>query len=200
MIRLCGEVGGLGERETENQIILGLKDMAGVCPPRFISALVQALRKRWPALVLHYHRHATDGLFVPAVGAAAAAGAHIVDVNLGASARAYGQGDALATARVAGILAAKRTAELIPLCHPVRLTFADVRFSVRDVPPGVLVEAETRAADRTGVEMEALVAAQTAAAVIYDMCKAVQRDITIRDARLVYKSGGRSGVFDRRSE
>lgn len=98
MIRLCGEVGGLGERETENQIILGLKDMAGVCPPRFISALVQALRKRWPALVLHYHRHATDGLFVPAVGAAAAAGAHIVDVNLGASARAYGQGDALATA------------------------------------------------------------------------------------------------------
>ncbi len=128
----------------------------------------------------------------------------LVDINEETLAKlkekALPKGDALATARVAGILAAKRTAELIPLCPPVRLTFADVRFSVRDVPPGVLVEAETRAADRTGVEMEALVAAQTAAAVIYDMCKAVQRDITIRDARLVYKSGGRSGVFDRRSE
>lgn len=115
-------------------------------------------------------------------------------------ARALPKGDALATARVAGIMAAKRAAELIPLCHPVRLTFADVRFRVRDVPPGVLVEAETRAEDRTGVEMEALVAAQTAAAVLYDMCKAVQRDMVIRDVRLVYKSGGRSGVFDRRSE
>ena len=95
-------------------------------------------------------------------------------------AKALPKGDALATARVAGIMAAKRAADLIPLCHPVRLTFADVRFRVRDVLPGILVEAETRAVDRTGVEMEALVAAQTAAAVLYDMCKAVQRDIVDR--------------------
>ena len=98
MLRLCGQTGGLDAQQTERRIILGLKDMAGVCPPRFINALVSALRQRWPELVLHYHRHATDGLFVPAVGAAAQAGAHIVDVNLGACTRAYGQGDVLATA------------------------------------------------------------------------------------------------------
>ncbi len=82
---------------SEN-IILGLKDMAGVCPPRFMDDLVRALKKRWPSLVLHYHRHYTDGLFVPSVGAAAKAGAHIVDVGLGAAVRSYGQGDVLATA------------------------------------------------------------------------------------------------------
>ncbi len=98
MIRLCAESGGITEQEAVRQVILGLKDMAGVCPPRFISAVVRALRERWPELVLHYHRHTTDGLFVPAVGAAARAGAHIVDVNLGACTRTYGQGDVLATA------------------------------------------------------------------------------------------------------
>jgi pyruvate carboxylase len=72
--------------------------MAGVCPPRFIGALVSALKARWPELVMQYHRHYTDGLFVPAVGAAAAAGCQILDVALGASVRSYGQGDALATA------------------------------------------------------------------------------------------------------
>ena len=94
-------------------------------------------------------------------------------------------------------MAAKRTAELIPLCHPVPLTYADVRFEVRDEPPAVLIEAETRTNDRTGVEMEAIIAAQTAAATIYDMCKAVQKDMIIRDVRLVYKSGGRTGTFRR---
>lgn len=112
--------------------------------------------------------------------------------------RALPKGDVLVTAKLAGIMAAKRTAELVPLCHPVPLTYADVRFTIQTSPPAVLIEAESRTADRTGVEMEALVAAQVAAATIYDMCKAVQRDICIRDVRLVYKSGGRSGVFDRR--
>lgn len=107
------------------------------------------------------------------------------------------KGDVLVTAQVAGIMAAKRTSELIPLCHPIPLTFADVRFEVRDEPPAVLIEAETRTNDRTGVEMEAIIAAQVAAATIYDMCKAVQKDMIIRDVRLVHKSGGRTGTFRR---
>ena len=97
-LRMSARVSGPGVQEVAGQIILGLKDMAGVCPPRFIAELVGMLRKRWPQLVLHYHRHITDGLFVPAVGAAAQAGAHIVDVGLGAGVRSYGQGDVLATA------------------------------------------------------------------------------------------------------
>lgn len=110
--------------------------------------------------------------------------------------KALPKGDVLVTAKLAGILAAKRTAELIPLCHPVPLTSVDLRFAVHEDPPAIHIEAEARTCDRTGVEMEALIAAQCAAATIYDMCKAVQRDIVIRDVRLVYKSGGRSGVFD----
>lgn len=109
--------------------------------------------------------------------------------------RALPKGDALATAKVAGIMAAKRTDELIPLCHSLVISCIDVRFETRDDPPSVVVEAEVRARGRTGVEMEALVAAQTAAAAIYDMCKAVQRDIVIRDVRLMHKSGGKSGTF-----
>ena len=88
----------MSEKEVSRHIILGLKDMAGVCPPRFMTEVVTALRKRWPELVLHYHRHMTDGLFVPSVGAAAKAGVQIVDTNLGACVRSYGQGDTLATA------------------------------------------------------------------------------------------------------
>ena len=107
------------------------------------------------------------------------------------------KGDVLVTAQVAGIMAAKRTAELIPLCHPVPLSFVDVRFEIRDEPPAVLIESEARTSDRTGVEMEAIIAAQVAAATIYDMCKAVQKDMVIRDVRLVYKSGGRTGTFQR---
>ena len=112
--------------------------------------------------------------------------------------RALPKGDVLVTAQVAGIMAAKRTSELIPLCHPVPLSYADVRFEIRDEPPAVLIEAEARTSDRTGVEMEAIVAAQVAAATIYDMCKAVQKDMVIRDVRLVHKSGGRTGTFERR--
>ncbi len=98
LLRMTAKASGLDVDEAAGQIILGLKDMAGVCPPRFMTDLIAALRKRWPQLVLHYHRHFTDGLFVPSVGAAAKAGAHIVDVGLGAGVRSYGQGDVLATA------------------------------------------------------------------------------------------------------
>lgn len=105
------------------------------------------------------------------------------------------KGDVLACAKIAGIMAAKRTGELIPLCHPLSLTHADVRFRVIQEPPQVVIEAEARTVGATGVEMEAIVAAQTAAATIYDMCKAVQRDIVISNVRLLYKSGGKSGVF-----
>ena len=89
---------GVSTREAARRIILGLKDMAGVCPPRFMTELVSQIRKKNPELIVHYHRHYTDGLFVPAVGAAAAAGAHIVDTGIGAAVRWYGQGEVLSTA------------------------------------------------------------------------------------------------------
>lgn len=109
--------------------------------------------------------------------------------------KALPKGEVLGTARVAGILAAKRTADLIPLCHPLALDFADVSFDIDEAAGIVRIEAEARTSAKTGVEMEALVAAQIAAATIYDMCKAVQKDIRITDCRLVYKSGGKSGLF-----
>ena len=110
-------------------------------------------------------------------------------------ARALPKGDVLTVAQVAGIMAAKRTSELIPMCHPLALTHADVRFKVVDEPPSVVLEASASTSDRTGVEMEAIVAAQTAAATIYDMIKAVQKDVVIREVRLILKSGGKSGLF-----
>ncbi|HSW46800.1 MAG TPA: pyruvate carboxylase [Phycisphaerae bacterium] len=91
-------VSGLPVGKAVRQFIIGLKDMAGVCPPRFIGALVAAIRKKYPELIIHYHRHYTDGLFVPAVGAAAQAGANIVDTGMGAAVRWYGQGEVLSTA------------------------------------------------------------------------------------------------------
>jgi len=109
--------------------------------------------------------------------------------------KALPKGEVLGTARIAGILAAKRTADLIPLCHPLPLDFADITFELDEVGGRVLIESEARTSAKTGVEMEALLAAQIAAATIYDMCKAVQKDIRITDCRLVYKSGGKSGTF-----
>ncbi|MBN2141308.1 MAG: cyclic pyranopterin monophosphate synthase MoaC [Desulfovibrionaceae bacterium] len=109
--------------------------------------------------------------------------------------RALPKGDALNAARMAGILAAKRTPELIPLCHPLPLGFVDVRFEIDEPGSAIIVEAEARAEARTGVEMEALIAAQVAAATIYDMCKAVQKDLVITDLRLVRKTGGKSGDY-----
>lgn len=105
------------------------------------------------------------------------------------------KGDALPVARLAGIQAAKRTWELIPLCHQVRITSVDVKITV-DVATGVAeVEAEAIAFDRTGVEMEAMTAVSVAALTLYDLCKAVQRDVVVTDVRLRSKSGGRSGTW-----
>lgn len=105
------------------------------------------------------------------------------------------KGDALPVVRLAGIQAAKRTPELIPLCHQVALTSVDVEVSI-DTDSGVAtLEATATAADRTGVEMEALVAVTTAALALYDMVKAVQKDVVVTDVRLLAKSGGRSGDY-----
>ncbi len=93
ILRMMGKLLGVDPAKASRHIILGLKDMAGVCPPRFMEELVASLRKAWPELVLHYHRHMTDGLFVPACGAAAKAGCQILDAALGSSVRSYGQGD-----------------------------------------------------------------------------------------------------------
>jgi cyclic pyranopterin phosphate synthase len=105
------------------------------------------------------------------------------------------KGDPLETARLAGIMAAKRTAELIPLCHPLPLTHVEVRAELND--SGVLIEAEAATRAQTGVEMEALTAATVAALTVYDMCKAVDKGITITDVRLEEKSGGKSGEYRR---
>ncbi|MFT6942108.1 MAG: cyclic pyranopterin phosphate synthase [Nitriliruptoraceae bacterium] len=107
------------------------------------------------------------------------------------------KGDARSVARIAGIQAAKRTSELLPLCHHVVLTSVDVDLEV-DAEAGVAtITATARAADRTGVEMEALVACTTAALQLYDMVKAVQKDVVITDVRLLRKEGGRSGSWVR---
>ncbi len=98
MVSMAAAVTGLPSKAASRQFIIGLKDMAGVCPPRFIRALVTAIREKYPELVIHYHRHFTDGLFVPAYGAAAQAGAHILDTAIGAAVRWYGQGEVLSTA------------------------------------------------------------------------------------------------------
>ena len=105
------------------------------------------------------------------------------------------KGDPLETARLAGIMAAKRTAELIPLCHPLHLTHIDVRAEIQDA--GIYLEAEVATQAQTGVEMEALTAASVAALTIYDMCKAVDRAMTITEIRLELKTGGKSGDYER---
>jgi cyclic pyranopterin phosphate synthase len=105
------------------------------------------------------------------------------------------KGDPLEAARLAGIIAAKRTAELIPLCHPLPLTHVDVTASIEDF--GVYLEASVSTNAQTGVEMEALTAASIAALTIYDMCKALDKGITISDVRLERKTGGKSGDYQR---
>jgi len=103
----------------------------------------------------------------------------------------------LAVARVAGIMAAKRTADLIPLCHPISLTDVGVDFVLDDSLPGIRVETHARTHERTGVEMEALTAAATALLTIYDMAKALDRGMTITGITLLEKSGGASGDWKR---
>ncbi|QGY41019.1 cyclic pyranopterin monophosphate synthase MoaC [Pseudodesulfovibrio cashew] len=105
------------------------------------------------------------------------------------------KGDVLTTAKIAGIQAAKRTADMIPMCHPLPISYVDVRFTVDEGESTISLECEVRTTYKTGVEMEALVGAQIAAATIYDMCKAVQKDIVIDNCRLAFKSGGKSGTF-----
>jgi cyclic pyranopterin monophosphate synthase len=106
------------------------------------------------------------------------------------------KGDALTTAQIAGIAAAKKTSELIPLCHPVPLTHVAVTFALHGRGE-VRIRCETACVGTTGVEMEALTGAAVAALTIYDMCKALDRRMTIGSVRLLEKSGGRSGVFKR---
>jgi cyclic pyranopterin phosphate synthase len=107
------------------------------------------------------------------------------------------KGDVLTTAQLAGVMAAKRTADLIPLCHPLMLSHVDVRCELRDDLPGVTITASVRVTGKTGVEMEALTAVSVAALTIYDMAKAVDKDMTIGAIRLLEKRGGRSGEWKR---
>lgn len=105
------------------------------------------------------------------------------------------KGDVLAVAQVAGIQAAKHTWEMIPMCHPLPLTGIDLSFSLSDEPCMVNICATVSCTGVTGVEMEALTAVSVAALTVYDMCKAVQKDMTIRNIRLLEKTGGKSGTY-----
>ncbi len=107
------------------------------------------------------------------------------------------KGDVLAVAQVAGIMAAKKNSELIPMCHPIGLTGVDISFTLDEKESTIAVFATARCKGETGVEMEALTAASVAALTIYDMCKAVQRDIEIDRIRLLKKTGGKSGEYIR---
>ena len=106
-----------------------------------------------------------------------------------------GKGDVLGVARIAGIMAAKRTSDLIPLCHPLMLSKVSVELTPVE-PDAVEIEALARVTGQTGVEMEALTAVSVAALTVYDMCKAVDRGMRIEAVRLVHKSGGKSGTYE----
>jgi cyclic pyranopterin phosphate synthase len=105
------------------------------------------------------------------------------------------KGDVLAVARIAGIMAAKKTSDLIPLCHPLAISKASVEFSPSEKPIGLYIRAEVKVTGPTGVEMEALTAVTVAALTVYDMLKAADKTMTIDNVHLVEKTGGRSGTF-----
>ena len=107
------------------------------------------------------------------------------------------KGNVLETARIAGIMAAKRTAELIPMCHPLNITHVQVDFVPDETAHAIGIRASVRALDQTGVEMEALTAAAVAALTVYDMCKSHDREMTISGIQLLEKSGGKSGAYRR---
>ena len=107
------------------------------------------------------------------------------------------KGDVLGVAQVAGIMAAKKNHELIPMCHPINITGVDIRFELDEAVRTIEIEATVRSKGETGVEMEALTAASVAALTIYDMCKAVQKDIEITEICLLSKTGGKSGDYVR---
>jgi cyclic pyranopterin phosphate synthase len=111
--------------------------------------------------------------------------------------RKVSKGDVFGVARIAGIMAAKKTAEIIPLCHPVVLSSVEIDFKPDDVGSFVDIVATARTTGQTGVEMEALTAVSASGLAIYDMCKAVDRAMTITDIRLMKKTGGKSGTFER---
>lgn len=106
------------------------------------------------------------------------------------------KGDVLSVAQIGGIMGAKKTSELIPMCHNIFLTGADIRFNILD--ESIEIEAEVKTVGKTGVEMEALTAVSLAALTIYDMCKAVDKDMTIGDIKLMKKTGGKSGEYIRK--
>jgi len=108
------------------------------------------------------------------------------------------KGDVFSVARVAGIMAAKKTSELIPMCHPLNITSVEIELTPNKNPPSVEIEATVRVAGKTGVEMEAMTAVSVAGLTIYDMCKAVDREMSIGKIRLLKKSGGKSGTFVRK--
>ena len=110
------------------------------------------------------------------------------------------KGDVIAVARIAGIMAAKRTGELIPMCHPLPITGVTVEIAADETAAALEIEATARIVGKTGVEMEALTAVSVAALTIYDMCKAVDRGMTIEAVRLVHKAGGKSGEYLREGE
>ena len=106
------------------------------------------------------------------------------------------KGDVLSVAQLAGIMGAKHTAHLIPLCHPLALSHVDVQLTLNEPDCAIDIRAECRLDGKTGVEMEALTAVSVAALTVYDMCKAVDKAMVIRDIRLLHKSGGKSGTFN----
>ena len=106
------------------------------------------------------------------------------------------KGDVLSVARLAGIMGAKRTPDLIPLCHPLSLSSVEVELALADDAPAVEIAATCKIAGKTGVEMEALTACSVAALTVYDMCKAVDKAMTITDLRVTHKSGGKSGTYE----
>ena len=107
------------------------------------------------------------------------------------------KGDVLAVARIAGVMAAKRTAELIPLCHPLMLSDVQVVAVIDDTIPGIRVESTVRTAGKTGVEMEAIIAVSVTLVTVYDMCKSLDKSMVISDICLAEKTGGRSGTWKR---
>lgn len=135
----------------------------------------------------------------PSVRIATAAGRVLVNAQTFELIKSGGskKGDVLTVAQIAGIMGAKRTPELIPMCHPVVMDGIDLKLSLDEHRLSVEIEATVRCAGRTGVEMEALTAVSCAALTVYDMCKAVQRDMEITDIRLLSKSGGVHGDYVR---
>jgi len=110
------------------------------------------------------------------------------------------KGNVLETARIAGIMAAKKTSELIPMCHPLSLTHVQIDFKPEETNSRIRIEASVRTIDQTGVEMEALTAVSVAALTVYDMCKSYDREMTVSSIQLLEKSGGKSGSYKRISD